>query len=48
MLCVILERLRAEGRVADEPLPPFQSADGRVIEVELVERPPLAGLRAPT
>ncbi len=47
VLRVILERLRAEGRVADERWPPFQTADGRLIEVELVERPPLAGLPAP-
>jgi glucosyl-3-phosphoglycerate synthase len=46
VLRVILERLRAEGRLADDHAPPFQTADGRLIQVELVERPPYATLRA--
>jgi glucosyl-3-phosphoglycerate synthase len=46
VLRVILERLRAEGRLADDHAPPFQSADGQLIQVELVERPPYATLRA--
>jgi len=44
---VILERLRSEGRLLDDPAPPLQTADGRLIQVELVERPPYASLRAP-
>ena len=47
VLRVILERLRAEGRLLDDHAPPFQTADGRLIQVELVERPPYATLRAP-
>jgi glucosyl-3-phosphoglycerate synthase len=46
VLRAILERLRAEGRLADDPAPPFQTADGQLIQVELVERPPYATLRA--
>jgi glucosyl-3-phosphoglycerate synthase len=46
VLRVILERLRAEGRLADDHAPPFQTADGQLIQVELVERPPYATLRA--
>ena len=46
VLRVILERLRAEGRLLDDAAPPFQTADGRLIQVELVERPPYARLRA--
>jgi glucosyl-3-phosphoglycerate synthase len=46
VLRVILERLREEGRLLDDHAPPLQAADGRLIEVELVERPPFATLRA--
>jgi glucosyl-3-phosphoglycerate synthase len=46
VLRVILERLREEGRLLDDHAPPLQTADGRLIEVELVERPPYATLRA--
>jgi glucosyl-3-phosphoglycerate synthase len=46
VLRVILERLRAEGRLTDSHAPPFQTADGQLIQVELVERPPYATLRA--
>jgi glucosyl-3-phosphoglycerate synthase len=46
VLRVILERLRSEGRLVDDHAPPFQTADGRLIQVELVERPPYATLRA--
>jgi glucosyl-3-phosphoglycerate synthase len=46
VLRVILERLRAEGRLVDDHAPPFQSADGQLIQVELIERPPYATLRA--
>jgi glucosyl-3-phosphoglycerate synthase len=45
VLRVILERLRAEGRLLDDHAPPFQAADGQLIQVELVERPPYATLR---
>jgi glucosyl-3-phosphoglycerate synthase len=46
VLRVILERLRAEGRLRDDHAPPFQTADGQLIQVELIERPPYATLRA--
>ena len=46
VLRVILERLREEGRLLDDHAPPLQTADGRLIQVELVERPPYATLRA--
>ena len=46
VLRVILERLRAEGRLLDDHAPPLQTADGQLIQVELVERPPYASLRA--
>jgi glucosyl-3-phosphoglycerate synthase len=46
VLRVILERLRAEGRLVDDHAPPLQTADGRLIQVELIERPPYASLRA--
>ncbi len=47
VLRVILERLRAEGRLLDDHAPPLQTADGQLIQVELVERPPYASLRMP-
>ena len=47
VLRVILERLRAEGRLLDDHAPPLQTADGQLIQVELVERPPYASIRAP-
>ncbi|MDQ3720624.1 MAG: glucosyl-3-phosphoglycerate synthase [Actinomycetota bacterium] len=46
VLRVILERLRREGRLLDDHAPPLQTADGRLVQVELVERPPFASLRA--
>jgi glucosyl-3-phosphoglycerate synthase len=46
VLRVILERLRADGRLLDDHAPPLQTADGRLIQVEIVERPPYATLRA--
>ena len=46
VLRVILERLRSEGRLMDDHAPPFQTAEGQLIQVELVERPPYATLRA--
>ena len=46
VLRVILERLRADGRLLDDHAPPLQTADGGLVQVELVERPPYATLRA--
>jgi glucosyl-3-phosphoglycerate synthase len=46
VLRVILERLRVEGRLKDDHAPPFQTAEGDLIQVELVERPPYATLGA--
>jgi glucosyl-3-phosphoglycerate synthase len=48
VLRVILERLRADGRLRDDHAPPLQTADGRLIQVDLIERPPYASLRART
>jgi glucosyl-3-phosphoglycerate synthase len=45
VLRVVLERLRTDGRLLDDHAPPFQTADGQLIQVELVERPPYAKLR---
>jgi glucosyl-3-phosphoglycerate synthase len=46
VLRTILERLRRDGRLSDDHAPPLQTADGRLVQVELVERPPYATLRA--
>lgn len=46
VLRVILERLRRDGRLRDDHAPPLQTADGRLIQVELIERPPFASIRA--
>jgi glucosyl-3-phosphoglycerate synthase len=46
VLRVILERLRSEGRLLDDHAPPLQTADGRLVQVDLIERPPYASLRA--
>jgi hypothetical protein len=46
VLRVILERLRDEGRLRDGHTPPLQTADGGLVQVEVVERPPFATLRA--
>lgn len=48
VLRVILERLREEGRLRDDHAPPLQTADGELIQVELVERPPYATVRVRT
>jgi glucosyl-3-phosphoglycerate synthase len=45
VLRVVLERLRAEGRLHDDHVPPLHTADGGLVQVELVERPPHATLR---
>lgn len=47
VLRVILERLRRDGRLLDDHAPPLQTADGRLVQVELVERPSFLSLRAP-
>jgi glucosyl-3-phosphoglycerate synthase len=46
VLRTILERLRRDGRLSDDHAPPLQTVDGRLVQVELVERPPYATLRA--
>jgi glucosyl-3-phosphoglycerate synthase len=46
VLRVILERLRKDGRLLDDHAPPLQTADGNLVQVELVERPPYATIRA--
>jgi glucosyl-3-phosphoglycerate synthase len=46
VLRVILERLRAEGRLNDDHAPPLQTADGGLVQVEIVERPAYATVRA--
>ena len=46
VLRVILERLRRDGRLLDDHAPPLQTADGQLVQVELVERPPYASIRA--
>jgi glucosyl-3-phosphoglycerate synthase len=46
VLRVILERLRRDGRLMDDHAPPLQTADGQLIQIELIERPPYASLRA--
>jgi glucosyl-3-phosphoglycerate synthase len=46
VLRVVLERLRREGRLLDDHAPPLQTAAGGLIQVELIERPPYATLRA--
>jgi glucosyl-3-phosphoglycerate synthase len=44
--CVILDRLRREGRLTDAQAPPFRTAGGALVQVEVVERPPYRTLRA--
>ena len=46
VLSVILERLRADGRLVDDHPLPLQTADGGLVQVEVVERPPYAKLGA--
>lgn len=45
VLRVVLDRLRAEGRLHEDHVPPLQTADGELVQVELAERPPYATLR---
>jgi glucosyl-3-phosphoglycerate synthase len=46
VLSVILQRLRADGRLVDDHPLPLQTADGGLVQVEVVERPPYAKLGA--
>ncbi len=46
VLRVVLDRLRAEGRLTGEEALPLQTAEGGLVQVEVVERPPYASLRA--
>lgn len=46
VLQVVRDRLRSEGRLRDEAALPLQTADGELVQVELVERPPYVSLRA--
>jgi glucosyl-3-phosphoglycerate synthase len=46
VLRAVLERLRAEGRLVDGPAPPLQTAEGGLVQVEIVERPAYAALSA--
>jgi len=46
VLRVVLERLRREGRLRDGQAPPLQTADGRLVQVEIIERPPFVTLGA--
>ena len=46
VLRVVIDGLRAEGRLLDAEPPPLRTADGRLVRVEPVERPPFATLLA--
>lgn len=46
VLQAVLERVKREGRPLELPLPPFQRADGEVVVLEPLERPPFASLRS--
>jgi glucosyl-3-phosphoglycerate synthase len=46
VLRVVLDRLRAEGRLLDAEPPPLRTADGRLVHVDPVVRPPFATLLA--
>jgi len=46
VLRVVLDRLRAEGRLTDDESPPLLTADGGLVHVDVVERPPFATLPA--
>src|SRR4029450_5519795 len=47
VLRVVLERLRTDGRLLDDHAPPFQTADGGLVQVEIGERPAYATRRPP-
>jgi glucosyl-3-phosphoglycerate synthase len=44
--CTIVDRLRREGRLTDAQTPPFRTAGGDLVRLELVERPPFRTLPA--
>jgi glucosyl-3-phosphoglycerate synthase len=46
VLGVVIERLRAEGRLLDPPPPPLRMADGRFAREDVIERPPFGTLVA--
>jgi glucosyl-3-phosphoglycerate synthase len=46
VLRVVLDRLRAEGLLTGDEALPLQSADGGLVHVDVVERPPFATLHA--
>lgn len=46
VLRVVVDRLREEGRLLDPAPPPLRMADGRLVPVDPVERPPFATLLA--
>jgi glucosyl-3-phosphoglycerate synthase len=46
VLRVVLDRLRAEGRLTGDEALPLQTADGGLVHVDVVERPPFATLHA--
>jgi glucosyl-3-phosphoglycerate synthase len=46
VLRVVLDRLRAEGRLTGDEAPALQTADGGLVHVDVVERPPFATLHA--
>jgi glucosyl-3-phosphoglycerate synthase len=46
VLRVVLDRLRSEGRLTGDEAPPLQTADGGLVQVDVVERPPFATLHA--
>lgn len=48
VLSVVLGRLREEGRLLDDQTPPLQTAQGRLVQVETLRRPPRAVLGVPT
>ncbi len=46
VLRVVLDRLRAEGRLIGDEVSPLQAAEGGLVHVDVVERPPFATLHA--
>jgi len=46
VLRVVVDRLRAEGRLLDDEPPPLRAASGELTTVDLIERPPFARLLA--
>jgi len=46
VLSAVVDRLRREGRMVDAELPRFRTVDGRLVDVQMVERPPFASIGA--